>query len=346
MTNDGHIELHSNNGFAISGTGNANRITNAGRIETHGTLAVAISAVDGVSAGEEIVNTGRIETFGDGSIGITPSLGESGYRPGFASFVENRGIVHTHGGGAAGVFLGGENHHLVNSGEIVANGGAYFYAPAGLFFNAAGVLVFGSALIENTRSGIIKSESEASAAVDMRFGGPVRLENAGLIGGSLTAILGGSGQQTVVNHGHIVGNVDLGSGDDTFVLGSGGSVLGKIVLGDGHDRAIIENGSGISRIADFVPGHTSPDFADVSVFYSSFRDLLAHTTQVGSDAFIRLDRDDTLVLENVNRDDLEQNNFVFAGDLNGLPAANSWRRLLTIWSRITSATRCGAPCAG
>jgi hypothetical protein len=102
-----------------------------------------------------------------------------------------------------------------------------------------------------------------------------------------------AGSETVINHGRIVGNVDLGGGADTFVFGKSGTVAGDVYLGAGNDHVVMENGSGISHIADISAGDT----VDVSAFFSNFNQLVSHTTQHGSDVFINLDNNDTLVLE-------------------------------------------------
>jgi hypothetical protein len=101
--------------------------------------------------------------------------------------------------------------------------------------SAAGVIVSGDqAVVENTRSGLIRSE-----------------ENSGLIRSAGIAILGGAGQETVINHGRIVGDVVLGDGADSFVFGKGGALAGDLLLGDGDDIMLIENGAGKIGIADF-----------------------------------------------------------------------------------------------
>jgi hypothetical protein len=103
--------------------------------------------------------------------------------------------------------------------RITTDGGAFVGDPVGEM-RAAGVVVSGDeAVVENTRTGIIESKNAASAAVELnvleRDGFPTAdlsssLENFGLIKGAGVAVLGGAGEETVVNHGHIVGDVDLG----------------------------------------------------------------------------------------------------------------------------------------
>src|SRR5262245_65848650 len=176
----------------------------------------------------------------------------------------------------------GDGHYLTNSGQITTHGGAFDFTgdTFEVVLRAAGVVVSGDdALVENTRSGVIKSADAASAAVELnvieRDGLPASamsstLENFGLIKGAATAVLGGAGQETVINHGRIVGDVDLGDGADTFVFGQGGTVSGDLFLGGGDDVVRIENGSGTSHIADLAAGNSNGDAIDGSPFFSKF----------------------------------------------------------------------------
>src|SRR5262249_24075865 len=150
----------------------------------------------------------------------------------------------------------------------------------------------------NTRSGSIETHDANTPAVTLNihdlaagtFRPPViaadtqaRLENDGLITASQTAVLGGPGDETVINHGRIVGDVVLGDGADTFVFGQGGTLVGNLLLGAGDDLVRIEHGSGTSRVADFTAGPASGDTVDVSQFFSSFGALIAHSHQSGND---------------------------------------------------------------
>ena len=191
--------------------------------------------------------------------------------------------------------------------------------PLGLV-SAAGVIVSGDqALVENTKSGLIRSEDAASAAVELNVqefaGAPAadlsaRLENSGLIRSAGIAILGGAGQETVINHGRIVGDVVLGDGADSFVFGKGGTLAGDLLLGDGDDLVLIENGAGKISIADFSAA--GGDVVDVSAFFSSFEELAAHSKQCDGDVLIKLDHNDSLMLANLQLTVLSAGEFVFS----------------------------------
>jgi hypothetical protein len=170
------------------------------------------------------------------------------------------------------------------------------------------------ALVQNT--GTIASRNSASAAVELniveREGLPAietssQLENSGHITAPDVAVLGGAGQETVINRGTIIGDVSLGDGSDAYTFGRCGVVRGDVALGSGDDLVRVENDSGRSQVADFTVGD---DVADVSAFYSSFDQVRANARQRGSDVVIRLDANDTLVLKNVDLNDLTAIDFV------------------------------------
>ena len=175
----------------------------------------------------------------------------------------NSGVIETVGDGAAGVIMAGDGHHLTNSGLITTDGGAFDSDTLNVVMSAASVVVSGDdALVQNTRTGVIRSENADSAAIELNVlerdglsnaATSATLENSGLIEGAV-AILGGDGEETVINRGRIVGDVNLGGGADTFVAARGGRVAGDLVLGDGDEVVIIENGSGTTSDRGFRRG--------------------------------------------------------------------------------------------
>jgi hypothetical protein len=318
VTNKGIIDIASNDSFGIlARLGEGLQVSNFGQIKTEGSFAVGIGS-GGLDT--QIVNAGHVTTEGNLAIGITLGVTRIGFVAAADGEIVNRGVIETEGDGAAGVVMIGDGHHLTNSGRITTDGGAFDSELLGPF-RAAGVVVSGDdALVENTRSGVIRSEDAHSAAVELniveRDGFPAtemssRLDNFGLIMGAGVAVRGGAGQETVINHGRIVGDVVLGDGADTFVFGKGGNLAGDVFLGGGDDVVRIENGSGTSHIADFAAGAASGDVLDVSAFFSSFHDVQTHSRQHGNDVVITLDHDDQLVLGNVHLNALSAHDFLF-----------------------------------
>jgi hypothetical protein len=316
VTNKGVIEMTADESFGMSASGAGDHINNLGSIKTHGFFDLGITTR---SQDVEVVNTGHITTAGDLAIGVAVGVTSAGFRPAANGTVDNHGVIETEGDGAAGVVLVGDGHHLINSGRITTDGGAVNEVPLGPF-RAAGVVVSGNGtLLENTHSGVIESNNAGSAAVELniveRNGLSVAdtsstLDNSGFIKAPAVAVLGGAGQETVVNHGHIVGDVVLGDGTDTFVFGKGGTLAGNLFLGGGDDLVRIEKGSGTAYIADFVAGAASNDVIDVANFFSSFADLTAHSHQSGNDVVINLDHHDQLILAGVHLNALNAGDFI------------------------------------
>jgi hypothetical protein len=319
VTNRGIVHIAADDSFGVlARVGEDLQVSNYGRIETEGTFAVGIGT--GGLAGH-ILNAGRVATEGDLSIGVTLGATKIGFVPAADGTIVNRGVIETDGDGAAGVLMNGDGHHLVNSGKITTDGGAADSPVMGLL-HAAGVLVSGDdVLVENTSTGVIRSADAASAAVELNVieqeGLPAadlsaRLENSGLIKAASVAILGGAGEESVVNHGLIVGDVLLGDGADSFVFGKGGKLIGDLVLGGGDDLVLVENVAGKAEVADFAAGALGGDVIDVSAFFSSFGDLKAHSSQGGADVVIALDFNDQLVLANTEVSALSDADFLFA----------------------------------
>jgi hypothetical protein len=325
LTNRGIILVNAGHSLGMGGFGDAQEVRNFGRIEAHGAFSRGIEASGARGAAGldmEVLNAGRISTDGDLATGIALGLNPDGFRPASHGAIVNRGTVETSGDGAIGVALIGDRHSLANSGRIASDGGAADSASTIGLLRAAAVVVSGDdAVVKNTHSGVMRSGNADSAAVEMnvveRDGVVVaetssRLENLGLIRGAAVAVLGGAGEETVVNRGRIVGDVVLGAGDDSFVFARHGQVVGDVFLGAGNDHVRVDNGAGRAAIADFTAGASSGDVVDVSAFFSSFGALKSHAVQHGADVVIRLDHNDILVLEHVQRSALTAGDFLFA----------------------------------
>jgi hypothetical protein len=176
VINKGVIHSEGERSFGLAGFGDGHRIENFGSIDVHGFFSGGIQARGIISLGFdgldlEILNAGRIITDGDLGIGIALGISSAGRFEGFGpaenGTIINRGVIETEGDGAAGIAMNGDGHHLVNSGRVVADGGAFDGDPLGLF-RAAGVAVSGDdVLLENARSGVIISRNADSAAIEL-----------------------------------------------------------------------------------------------------------------------------------------------------------------------------------
>lgn len=114
--------------------------------------------------------------------------------------------------------FGGKNR-VTNLGEISANGTA-------VLVTADAAALAGRILNNGTIYGNI-------AAINVISGGDIRIDNRGSILSHRTAIETASGNDTLVNHGRIVGDIGLGAGNDVLV--NRDLISGSVTLGDGND---------------------------------------------------------------------------------------------------------------
>jgi hypothetical protein len=310
LTNWGSI---STDDLAMVGTGRGALVQNHGTIE-------ALFGIGMLASGEvapEGRNSGTIVTGGDNGDGLHVEADADGK-------AVNTGSIRTEGDGGAGVFLisvaGGQ---ATNSGSIETFGGILGV------FAAAGVDAYGlDVLVRNTAAGSIETHDPDSPAAALNIRDvpaesfragflaadtQSRLENEGLIKAVQTAVLGGAGDDTVINSGEIIGDVRLGGGDDTYIAAKRGALLGAIFGGDGADSIVFHNGSGETRVGDFEAGAAVSDVLDVSAFcFDSFADVLDAAQQDGSDVVIGLDNNDRAVLSGVSLAALHENDFLLA----------------------------------
>jgi Ca2+-binding RTX toxin-like protein len=250
-------------GTAISGgsaTG-ASAITNGSRalvldVGRDGTVLYAGTntgaAVTG-GASSVVANAGQIISNSGVGVDLESAFGTLG----------NTGLVS---GGTFGARLAGVGAVVSNSGDIVAaasapistigssvNFGISFESAAGAHLNNTGlieasgngdsaavrVVTVSGAAISHTitimNDGTIRSTNGYGILAETA--GAVILNNTGLISGNASfrpAIVLSAFDDTVANRGTIVGNVELGTGDDLFDT-IGGTVLGQVLGGEGND---------------------------------------------------------------------------------------------------------------
>jgi hypothetical protein len=168
-----------------------------------------------------------------------------------------------------GIYSFGGNANIVNNGTVsgAANGIAVFLngVAHAEMTNTGKVdgIVYASAddlEITNTKTGIIT----ASIAILDTAGQKVLITNEGTIGNA-----GGwaldlrDGNQTVVNHGTMLGMIDMGGGDDTFD-NRGGVISSPIAGGDGNDTFILNTAVAVHELAaggtDTVKSSIGVDF--------------------------------------------------------------------------------------
>lgn len=144
--------------------------------------------------------------------------------------------------------FGGRGSSIDNGGHIVsvnmgmaAEGGGIRLHNSGSI-DAGKVGVFADALEKtfvNTRTGSIFG-GEIAVKIYGDEGVDQRIVNQGRIKGVDFAIQAGSANDTVINTGRIIGDVDLGDGDDVFDTRHG-MFKGRLEGGDGNDTLITDS---------------------------------------------------------------------------------------------------------
>jgi hypothetical protein len=193
---------------------------------------------------------------------ITGNFDSSKYDIGDGDGVDVDGLVNlTNNGIIRGVGAGGAGNNSegvsVGGGTIVNNAGAEISGqnPAGTGAEGHGILADDSnggsafAATNVTNSGLIRGYSGFAIKTIGGFDNAVTNNAGGIIQGAGTgaAIQLGSGNDTVINRGAIVGEngsaVDLGAGNNTFrIEGGSASIVGNVSGGSATSALIIDPG--------------------------------------------------------------------------------------------------------
>ncbi|MCV6548349.1 MAG: hypothetical protein OIF56_13910 [Cohaesibacter sp.] len=139
-------------------------------------------------------------------------------------------------------------------------------------------------------------------------------KNTGIAAGdrfvNIEAVIGSSYDDTITGDDGWNGLYG-GEGDDVL---NGKDGNDNLEGGEGDDVFIFAAGDDDDVIEDFSAGAGSDDVIELSGIsgFNSFADVLAAASDQGSDTFIRLDDDDSILLKNVSVSDLHQDDFRFA----------------------------------
>ncbi len=200
-----NISTSGDNGDGIrAGSNDTLMLSSIGNITTTGNGARGIAASTTPNGALTLSSIGNISTSGSGSHGIF-----AGNDIGKVT-VLSVGNITTSGNGSNGIQARSTNSDVsvVTSGDIAASGNG-----------SIGVsLSSGSGDLSATvASGSVTGGSGAGVGVKFTGGGTNMLRNFGTVSAlSGLAISGDVGDETVNNHGTVIGNVDLGAGSNAF----------------------------------------------------------------------------------------------------------------------------------
>lgn len=199
----------------------------------------------------EVENAGTIEANGDVATGvfIGGASAPSSFRPMQLVTFENSGEIDVSGVDAAGLQINrlhpvtlnrapDQRTVISNSGTIAATGDG---ADAMYLFHSTSsgdpaLAEIGNLEIELASTSVVTGGSGDGTGIRIVAGDTHTIENAGLItSGSGSAIIAGSGKETLDNSGRIEGSVSLGGDDDRINALAGGVITGAVDGGDGSD---------------------------------------------------------------------------------------------------------------
>lgn len=135
--------------------------------------------------------------------------------------------------------------------------------------------------------------------------------------GSFENVKAGAGDNTIwgtsaanVIDGEAGADVLFGDeGDDTLIGGAGAD---ELIGGLGDDVFVFKPNFGQDTLVDFQAGSSSVDVIEFqNTLFSNFTEVLAASTQVGSDTLITYDGDNVITLSNVALTSLHQDDFRF-----------------------------------
>jgi hypothetical protein len=277
-----------NNGTIVTGADGAlglDAITLANvTVENTGTITTAGDSTAGVYVGTDsvVTNSGDITSTGNRAIGLAAGDG---------STIDNLadGTISTEGSEAHGIVLVGDAT-INNQGSITTTGADAFGVVATTDFTltnsgtissegARAIDVGGVGNLENLAGGTISSA--AGDAIRFNVGGS-SLTNRGSITGDV-GVRGSGANDTVANFGAIEGTtngVALGGGADEFQQWTGASVTGNVDLGDGDDVFILEGAN--STVSGSITGGAGADTAILAGTLDADNFVNFETYQLGS----------------------------------------------------------------
>jgi Ca2+-binding RTX toxin-like protein len=179
-------------------------------LSNEGTMDAFYTVIIAMDGGNRITNLGALT-----SVDLD---GVAAY--GGDNFIDNAGSVRARG---AGLNAQGDGNSLFNSGAITSETLSILINGGGNAFTNTGACVSTSV-----------SASEAAIKITASTGTSNRIDNHGFVSGGLNGLLGGNGDDLVVNRGTIKGHVVLAAGNDSFD-GRGGELDGEVRGGAGDD---------------------------------------------------------------------------------------------------------------
>lgn len=251
------IELFVDSGnFGIATTGGGAGIFAASNgmvtVTTAGGITTDGDGGDGILAGSNadltLISSSNITTNGNNARGITASTTPNGMLS-----VTSNGVIDTTGNNSQGIFASnisgditviangtvstnGTNSDAILGGSI--NGNVNITANANITADGSGAAGISASSSSGNLAITVNSTVttlDDGTVIELTGGVSNTLVNNGIIGsmGTGDAVSGGGGDESIINHGHLTGNVDLGGGTNSFTNASDGLFTTGAILDAG-----------------------------------------------------------------------------------------------------------------
>ncbi|MDP8920692.1 MAG: autotransporter domain-containing protein [Pseudomonadota bacterium] len=229
LANTGNVLTQGASSEALIARGNNNILRNGGTIETSGSSARGMIAEGHNST---FVNTGVIRTTGAGGEGIRADGGGTAHAEN--ATIANSGTISTSGYTADGIRLIGNGSTITNEGTITASG----LEGRGIKVEGGGNRMENRGTVQGTGSDgeglyVISNAGQTNRLINWNEGR--------IISHDEVAIRGRSGAEEIENFGLIRTDaageaaVDLGAGNDSFLIGASSVIQGHVQAGAGTD---------------------------------------------------------------------------------------------------------------
>jgi hypothetical protein len=222
------------------------------------------------------------------------------------------------------VAVNGAYAKVVNNATLYGVAGAGIVSDHGVFRNNGdiysddGVSLTGDGLTATLGKDSLISSGHTGISIHNAAGEKLELVNDGVLLAKGMAFDCGAGDEAIINHGTIKGDVELGEGNEVFdntdgkftgrIYGGAGSDV--LTGGKGAETFVFRTGDGKDHITDFGRGSDKIDLSDLSGV-TDFHDMMNHhVTEVGGDLHINVGGDH-LVLDDVAKADLHASEFTF-----------------------------------
>ncbi|MDF2688056.1 MAG: autotransporter outer rane beta-barrel protein, partial [Microvirga sp.] len=236
LLNNGEIKTSGISPDGLHAEGNRNQLVNAGIIKS-GPAGDFVAGLAALGNNNRLLNTGTLLIEGYNSSGLR-TFGDG-------NALTNNAAITTSGASSTGMTIFGTGNSLVNAGTITVTGkesagilsnrinpGEKDFSNSNTLINRGKILVSGenSYGVHTFMSGRMTVVNEASGVIESRKDAAIKFDNNTF----------NIGNDRVENFGRISNlsggvAVDLGTGDDTFLIGSTSQIDGAVEAGAGFD---------------------------------------------------------------------------------------------------------------